>query len=306
MGRLGRLACNWGRRPGGVSCRGVVLAAALVTTVACRPDAGFENLADARHLSADLLVHFTQASEATSRAVMADTDERAVQCAREAAAARLAADSDARTLARVLESLSYSEESRSLQEFDKRFAEYRALDDELLALAVENTNLKAQRISFGAAQEAADAFLTSIESVRSSHDGPDAWHVKGLVATAVAEVREIQVLQAPHIAEADDAVMNGLEGQMATSELAVRRALDDLAPIVRPASRQHLTSARAALDRFVGLNAEIAALSRRNTNVRALALSLDHKGQLTRACEESLQALRDALAKRRFTRVRSF
>jgi hypothetical protein len=42
------------------------------------------------------------------------------------------------------------------------------------------------------------------------------------------------------------------------------------------------------------------ALSRRNTNVRSLALALNHKGKATDACEHSLQSLRDALAKRGF------
>ena len=92
--------------------------------------------------------------------------------------------------------------------------------------------------------------------------------MKALVATAVARVREIQVLQAPHIAEADDAVMTRMEKQMATSEAAARAALETLAPLMHPASRPRLTTATAALDRFVGLNAQIMALSRRNTNVQ--------------------------------------
>ena len=52
------------------------------------------------------------------------------------------------------------------------------------------------------------------------------------------------------------------------------------------------------------LNAQIIALSRRNTNVRSLALSLDQKRTLTTACSESLHALQDALAKRGFTGTR--
>ena len=46
------------------------------------------------------------------------------------------------------------------------------------------------------------------------------------------------------------------------------------------------------------VNAAIVALSRRNTNVRSLALTLNQKGQLANACEETLRGLRDTLAKR--------
>ena len=39
--------------------------------------------------------------------------------------------------------------------------------------------------------------------------------------------------------------------------------------------RPQLAAASAALDRFMGLNVQIIGLSRQNTNVRSLALSLD-------------------------------
>ena len=48
--------------------------------------------------------------------------------------------------------------------FKARFDEYRRLDDEILPLAVENTNVKAQRLSFGPAREAADDFRTSVDA----------------------------------------------------------------------------------------------------------------------------------------------
>jgi hypothetical protein len=119
-------------------------------------------------------------------------------------------------------------------------------------------------------------------------------------------VREIQVLQAPHIADADEAVMTRMEKQMATSEMAVRNALETLTPLVPPASRPRLAAASASLDRFMDLNAQIIALSRRNTNVRSLALSLDQKRTATVSCEDSLRALQDALAKRGYTGIRGY
>ena len=48
----------------------------------------------------------------------------------------------------------------------------------------------------------------------------------------------------------------------------------------------------------MSVNAEIAALSRRNTNVRSLALSLSEKPTIVAACEDSLAALGDLLATR--------
>jgi hypothetical protein len=52
------------------------------------------------------------------------------------------------------------------------------------------------------------------------------------------------------------------------------------------------------------LNAQIVALSRRNTNVRSLALALGQKRTLTASCQQDLQALQDALAQRDFKATR--
>jgi hypothetical protein len=266
----------------------------------CSGRTALEQLSQARQLSADLLVHFTKAADATNRAVMADTDEASVAFADEARRATQAVQANVDTLRPILQSLSYSNEAELLQQFVVRFAEYQKLDRRILELAVENTNLKAQRLSFGSAQEAADAFRDSLEATVPPAAAKDAWRVKALVATAVASLREIQVLQAPHIADADDAVMTRIETRMATSEAAARSALASLASLLPAGSRPSLAAATASLDRFMAINAQIKALSRRNTNVRSLALSLNEKGKLTGACEESLRSLRDALASRGF------
>jgi hypothetical protein len=268
----------------------------------CDVNKALERLAEARHLAADLQVQFSKASDASNRAVMADTDEASVAFAREAEQAKQAVETDAKALGPLLQTLGYSDESRLLGEFGQRFDAYRALDKTILELAVLNTNLKAQRLSFGPGQQQADAFRDALESVQAN--GANAWRVKALVATAVAGVREIQALQAPHIADLDDAVMTRLEKRIATAEASARSALAGLAPLATPASRTGLTSATAALGRFMDVNAQVMGLSRRNTNVRSLVLSLNEKTKLTTACEDSLGALRDSLAKHGYTSSR--
>ena len=122
-------------------------------------------------------------------------------------------------------SLSYSTEAGLLEEFGHRLAEYRALDQTILGLTVENTNLKAQRLSFESGQEATGALRDALDIVKRSVQATNQWHVEALAATAVAAVREIQVLPAPHIAEADDAAMTRMEERMTAAEAAARHAL---------------------------------------------------------------------------------
>jgi hypothetical protein len=275
----------------------------LGTAIGCDVNTALDRLAQARHLSADLLVQFTKAADAANRAVMADTDEASVAFAREAEQAKEKVQADIDALRPLLAGLDYSDEGRFLQEFVNRFTEYSELDRRILDLAVENTNLRAQRLSFGPAQEAADSFRDSLRAVAPLVLA-DKWRVEALVATAIATVREIQVLQAPHIADADETVMTRLEKSMATSEAAARNALNTLSSLVEPRSQARIAAARGALDRFMAVNQQIISLSRRNTNVRSLALSLNQKRTVIAECENSLHALRDALSKRGFVGTR--
>jgi hypothetical protein len=84
------------------------------------------------------------------------------------------------------------------------------------------------------------------------------------------------VLYPRHIAEADDAEMTNLEAQMTAAAARVRTALDAIAEDA-PQDSGPLAEARAALDRFMSIHAQILDLSRRNSNVRALALALGRK-----------------------------
>ncbi len=272
-----------------------VLLGAVVAS-GCDVNQALERLSEARRLAADLHVQFSKAVDASNRAVMADTDEASVAFASEAEQAKAAIPRDSEALEPILQTLGYSDEARLLEEFGRRFDAYRALDKTILELAVENTNLKAQRLSFGPAQQQADAFRDALASVRPAGEA-NAWRVKALSASALADVRETQALQAPHIADLDEAVMTRIEQRIATSEASARSALESLRSLVQPASRAKVAEAAAALDRFMDVNAQVMALSRRNTNVRSLVLSLNEKPKAAEACEQTLRSLRESLAK---------
>lgn len=278
----------------------------VIAAIGCRPDvnAVLESVSEARRVTDELLVQFTTAADAANRAVMSETDEGSAAFAREAKQASDAVQRDVDELRPILKSLNYSAEMGLLDEFSGRYAKYHELDQRILDLAVENTNLKAQRLAFGAGQQAADAFREALSQAMASPAQAERWHAEALAATALSALREIQVLQGPHIANADEAGMTRQEAQMAASEKAARAALESLAPLLPSSARAGVAAARTALDQFMQVNAQVVALSRRNTNVRSLALSLDQKRELISACQESLRALRAALSKRGFTGTR--
>ena len=71
-----------------------------------------------------------------------------------------------------------------------------------------------------------------------------------------------------------------------------------------PSAAATLTDATAQLDRFGAINKELIVLSRRNSDVHSLALSLGRKRVVTADCEAQLQALEDAIGKHAFTATR--
>jgi hypothetical protein len=286
-------------------CLQLVAAVALVA-VGCHGGGApaFTQLAEARRLTDELRVELAKTSNASDRAVMADTDEDSIAFARDAEKATGAVALSAATLAARLQSLGYPAETHTLEEFSGHFAEYRKVDREVLDLAVQNTNLKAQRLSFGPVREAADQFHDALAAAAAAAPAKDRCRVDGLVSRAEMAVREIQILQAPHIAEPEEAAMAKLEKEMTERQATARDAVKLLGWGASAAMTSQLDAAKAALDRFDKLSAELVALSRRNSNVRSLALALRRTPELVAACDMSLAQLQDALAKEGFSGTR--
>ena len=281
-----------------------LLSAVLVGLVACARsgDPVLMQLASARELVGDLRAGLAQSIQATDRSVLAETDEASLAFARQARELSTRVDGARDRMAPLLQQLGFDEEARDLAAFDAKWAELRKAGEETLTLAVENTNLKARRLSFGPVAQAADAFEAALGAgvTRPAGRGDAAPARLGAGHAALA-VRKAQRLQGPHIAEADDGAMSRLEGQMAELEKQAADGLKDLEPSLGPAASG---KARAALEAFLARSKELIALSRRNTNVLSLSLAMSRLPSLNTACDAALVALAQALDRRGFTGTR--
>jgi hypothetical protein len=282
------------------TARACVIALSIVAAGCINGPAVLTQQVEARRLASDLRVQFTKAADASNRAVMADTDDASAAAAREAEESRKQVGQRLDSLRPILKSLGYSDEVSALEAFEGRYAEYRTLDDEILPLAVENTNLKAQRLSFGPAREAVDAFRSALRSTAGAARAQKPCCPDALIAKGVEALLEIQVLQARHIAESDEAAMTRMEAEMKSLAGEARRSLEAL----KGQAAAPLADAAAALARFVSTNDEIVTLSRRNSNVRSLALTLGRKRVVTAACDEQLRILEEALGRHAFAATR--
>ena len=283
----------------------LVMALVAGAASACNRPAALTQLVDARRLASELHVQFTHAADAANRAVMADTDDASTAAANEARGARQAVEKNVQTLRPMLESLGYRDDLRHLEAFTSRFAEYRQLDDEILSLAVENSNLKAQRLSFGPAQQAAVAFQLSVDAAVQRSAAKEKCTAAGIGARArIARARASSNAGAAYRGtrrRSDDA-HGRRDGRSRGCRSESTRRTEGRASTgcARPTWKRPAT----AFARFMAIHGEIIALSRRNSNVRSLALSLGRKRTITAACEEQLQALDTALSSHAYNATR--
>src|SRR5262245_3974421 len=147
---------------------------------------------EARRLASDIRVQLNKAADASNQTVMTVTDEASSAAAREAEQATQAVDRDVQALQPILEALAYRDEIQHLSTFKTCFAGYRTLEADILPLAVENTNIKAQHLSFGTARDAVTSFRQSLEAARSMTT-KNTYCVDALIAKALAAVLEVQV-----------------------------------------------------------------------------------------------------------------
>jgi len=234
------------------------------------------------------------ASEAEKSAVMATTDEESQTFANDARTASATLQQERAQLSGLLDTSGSPREKDLVAEFSKSFVNLERVDRDLLALAVQNTNLKAYQLAFGPASEAlqaADEALAHLVTGYSESTSADDKKIILLADNARISALRIQTLLPPHIAEENDRKMDELEARMAREDRAIRKDLADLTAISGLAKDKDLATAIACYARFTDLRSQILKLSRENTNVRSLAISLNEKRRAMLLCQDALTGL---------------
>lgn len=248
------------------------------------------------HLVAAMLVNLQASSEAEKSAVMAETDEASQTYASEAQQKTVVVEEARRELSGLIEGKGPAEEEKLLSEFNAAWTAYQELDREILALAVENTNLKAVKLSLGPAADALTRFDSALQQIAAAATtNPDGAEASKAAFQAVVAAHKIHALEGPHIAESTDAEMDRIEGEMTALDKQVSAALETLSKLPGAEQQAELAQAQAAYQEFQKVQTQILELSRRNSNVRSLALSLGKKRMATASCTEALSALQKSI-----------
>jgi hypothetical protein len=236
------------------------------------------------------------ASEAEKSAVLAVTDEDSQRYADQARVATAQAESARKELLELLTRGGTARERELVGQFSQQFADFQRIDSELLALAVKNTNVKAYALAFGPAAQSIDEMSAALSRVvAKSAAWSDSRNVAVLAFGAQTAALRIQVLLSPHIAEESDKKMDELEAKMGEDARRAEDNLDALTALAKLHGDPELVRAVSAYSRFKAARMEVLALSRENTNVRSLGISLTQKRRAMSMCEESLSALEQAI-----------
>ena len=120
---------------------------------------------------------------------------------------------------------------------------------------------------------------------------PEARNITLLAFGAQIAALRIQALLAPHIAEESDQKMDELEARMTREDQVVHKDLDELAKLPVFSGDTDLETATSDYAKFSKIRTQILALSRENTNIRSLTISLNQKRKVMLLCQDALAAL---------------
>jgi len=250
-------------------------------------------------------INLLKSTDLEKGAVMAVTDEESQALAEQSRKSADDVERDYYELKGLIDAAKIDKEIKLLKEFGDNWNRFRLIDKELLSLAVENTNIKATKLSYTAAAQAIADFerlLSALMDIPTS-DGERAQMAKSAYQ-AVTAAFMIYSLDAPHINEAQDKKMDEMENLMGTNEKKVRNALRNLSRLTNQHGRIISNDALLAFSKFMEVHKEVLRLSRMNTNVKSLELSLGGKRKVAAQCEEILNSLTDTVQSRSFKATR--
>ncbi len=247
-------------------------------------------------LVSEMRVKLNASVEAEKSAVLAETDEASRAYADQALQLSAAVEEARSELGVLIEREKMGREVDLFREFSACWERFRQIDQELLPLSVLNTNLKAYALSFDSAQTAVNRLEASLNALISSGAPDDkSCRITRLAMRTLVAALKIHALQAPHIAENRQEKMDEIETTMRAQNALINASLDALSFLMNPKGKPLIDAATEAYAEFWRINTEVMNLSRQNSNVRSLNLSLGQKRNTTVQCQDALAALEQAI-----------
>ena len=255
---------------------------------------------ETKFMKVDLLstmkIHLLEAIEAEKNAVLAITDEASEGFAAQARQAAEGVESSRKEIESIIHQEKLPRDTEMINEFNSCWAHYRKLDETILDLAIQNTNLKAQKISATLCAQELEHFEENLSRlIHQNTHGSQCNEAVMLSYEALTASLKIFALHKPHIEEADDQEMDKIEQSIKSYDESARKAIGSLRSIAGLSDNEALKNAETAYERFMNLTDEVMKLSRMNTNIKSADLSLGKIRLISSQCQEILANLQETV-----------
>ena len=263
----------------------------------------YKNFVKKSAIVSQMRINLLKSVEMEKNAVMAITDEESQKFADQSLAASATVEQNLTHLRSLIDAAPLQDEKKLDSEFNTCWTELRKLDQVILELAVQNTNLKAASLSQEKGAETMQQFEHALEELMHSYAGtPNEGRITDLSFHAITAGLKMYNLHGSHIAEASDEKMNQIETQIKAEENEAAKSLDGLTEIVGAESKDFL-QAKTAFSEFKEVTAKVIKLSRQNSNIKSLELSLGRKRKIAAQCDEILAAFQETVQKNSTSRA---
>jgi len=252
--------------------------------------------ADRVNLVASMRLGLVSASEAEKSAVMAITDKESQTFADQTRAATEQILSEQNELQELLNTGGTQNEKDLLNQFSVLFSEFRLIDSNLLDLAVRNTNLKASSLTFGPAAVALKEMDSALDNIiAKSNISSELNNVLLYSMGAQNAALRIQTMLPQHITEKSEIKMDSLEALIDKEDNKVNMYLDKLSKLKLVLNNPEVAEAVSGYSRYSKIRDSVITLSRENTNVISLSISLGEKRKVSLLCQDKLSDLQQTI-----------
>ncbi|MGJ0483797.1 MAG: MCP four helix bundle domain-containing protein [Methylomicrobium sp.] len=251
----------------------------------------FETQLNKINLISAMRIHLLEATEAEKNAVLATTDDESKTFAAQAHQAANGVENSRQQLESLFRLEKHPREIETINKFSACWSEYKKLDETILDLAVQNTNLKAEKLSSNQCAQEMERLEESLDRLIHRNMDDDRYN-KAIVLSYEALTASLKIfaLHKPHIEEAEDKTMDQIEQRIKSYDESARKALEALQAIAGR-NDEDLQAAETAYRRFMDLTREVLRLSRMNTNIKSAALSIGIKRLVAAQCQDILASL---------------
>jgi len=259
----------------------------------------YENILIKKRVLSEIRVNLLKSVEMEKNAVMALTDQESLAYASQSRIAAAAVDQNLKTLRSLVDGM--PTERKLLDDFATCWTEMGKIDQVILQLAVENTNLKAAALSREQGGQSMQRFEEALNTVGVSAAGRSSEsQIAALTARAMVAALKIFNLHGPHIFEPDNGKMDQIEERVKEEERVVMQSLDTLETLLDNEHIDVVIQAKTAFAEFLTVTNQVVQLSRLNSNIKSLELSLGRKRTVAAQCDDALASLQESIQQKTF------